>query len=89
MEGFVKAMKARMDTDAGFVVNTYETVADYIVTDCTPAILSRLETDYREYTLGKVLSVEGENVLGEEYYEFYADEEKLKDLVLELFYAPK
>ena len=25
----------------------------------------------------------------EEYYEFYADEEKLDKLVLELFYAPK
>jgi len=89
IHGFVEKMKDCMESDAGFVIDTYETVSDYIVTDCTPAILSRLVTDYGEYTLGKSLAVEGENVLGEEYYEFYADEEKLKDLVLALFYAPK
>ena len=33
--------------------------------------------------------MEGENKLGEEYYEFYADEEKLDALILQLFYAPK
>ena len=32
---------------------------------------------------------EGENVLGQEYFEFYVDEEKLDQLILRLFYAPK
>ena len=38
-----------------------------------------------DYSLKQILSMEGENVLGAEYYEFYADEEKLDALILELF----
>jgi hypothetical protein len=35
------------------------------------------------------VSPEGENVLGEKYYEFHVDEEKLDELIVRLFYAPK
>ena len=71
------------------MVQAYEKVAPYIVTDCSVQILSRLEQDYGDYTLGEAYTVEGENVLGEELYEFYPDEEKLDALILQLFYAPK
>jgi hypothetical protein len=44
---------------------------------------------YASDTLGEVASPAGEYVMGEEYMEFYLDEENLKELVLRLFYAPK
>jgi hypothetical protein len=39
--------------------------------------------------MGEVITPEGENVRGEEYMEFYLDEEKFEELTLRLFYAPK
>lgn len=89
MGSFVDALRDKIENQSGFAVDAYESVAQYIVTDCSVQILSRLEKDYGDYSLGETYTVEGENVLGEEYYEFYADEEKLDELILELFYAPK
>ena len=89
MKNFVTALYAKMDSDPTFVLDVYESVSKYIVTDCSAQIMSRLETEYGDYTVGEVLSLPGENVLGEEYYEFYADEEALDELILRLFYAPK
>lgn len=89
MHNFVTALREKMEQETGFVVRAYEQVAPYIVTDCSVQILNRLEQDYGDYTLGETYTVAGENVLGEEYYEFYADEEKLDELILRLFYAPK
>lgn len=56
------------------------------MTDCNATIFSRLLEDYGDYTLGEVLSLPGENVLGEEHYEFYVDEAQLDETVLRLFY---
>ena len=64
-------------------------MADYLVTDCTGTSLNALYQRYSQYTLGAVYTLEGENVMGEKYFEFYADEQKLESLTLELFYAPK
>ena len=89
MHGFVAALEEKTAQDMEFLIRTYEQVADYIVTDCTVQILSRLEQDYGDYTLGEMYSIEGDNVLGQEYHEFYPDEEALDALILKLFYAPK
>ena len=89
MTSFISALKQKIEEQPGFVVEAYESVSDYIVTDCSVQVLGRLEQDYGDYTLGETLSIPGENILGEEYYEFYADEEALDELILQLFYAPK
>ena len=44
---------------------------------------------YDEYKINDIISPEGENVMGEEYMEFYLDEEKLDEMIVRLFYAPK
>lgn len=89
MENFVERLGQALDEQTGFVENTYGQIADYIVTDCSVQILSRLEKDYGDYTMGSTRSIRGENVLGEQFYEFYPDEQALDALILELFYAPK
>lgn len=89
MRNFVTALKQALDRESGFVEKTYSKIADYTVTDCSVQILSRLEQDYGDYPMGRFCSIEGENVLGEEFYEFHPDEEALDALILELFYAPK
>lgn len=89
MRGLMNALTVQLERKDTFAASLYEQVADYVVTDCSVNVISSLLDRCTEYTLMQIVSPEGENVLGEEYYEFYVDEEKLDQLVLELFYAPK
>ena len=89
MRNFVPALQESLDAEGSFILQAYEAIADYTVMDCSVAVLSRLAEDFGEYSLGQIYTVEGENVEGEMYMEFYADEDALDKLILELFYAPK
>lgn len=89
MRNFVSALKEKTEKDSTFVIHTYDAVSDYMVTDCTPAVFSRLAEDYGDYAIGATISPEGKNVMGEEYMEYYVDTEALDTLILDLFYAPK
>lgn len=89
VEGFLEALRAKENENINFVLEAYEQVSPYIVTDCSTNTLSGMLDRYVDYTLGEVVSPEGDNVIGKEYYEFYVDEEKLDELILRLFYAPK
>ena len=72
-----------------FVMSVYEQVSPYLVTDCSANMISSMLRRYGGYTLVDFVSPAGENVRGEQYYEFYPDEELLGELIIELFYAPK
>lgn len=89
IDGFMKAFNARSGNSDTFVLTTYDKVAPYIVTDCSVNTLTALVSRFAEYELLEIVSPEGENILTEEYYEFHLDHDALKDLVMELFYAPK
>lgn len=87
MRSFTPALKEKMEADSKFVLSTFNKIINYIVTDCSVETLSRLETEYGGYSVGQILTIDGENVLGENLYEFYADEEALDALILRLFYV--
>lgn len=89
MEGFIKALRQTLANDISSVKDLYEGVTDYIVTDCTLNTLGSLTEWYADYTLKEIVSLEGENVKGKDYMEFYLDEEALDELILRIFYAPK
>ena len=89
MNGLMDALIAKIQKEDLFVIELYDQIADYMVTDCSGNFISGLLERCSDYTLKEIISIEGENVRGEEYYEFYADPEKLDALVLRLFYAPK
>lgn len=89
MNGLLQAMTAAMAERDGFAAELYGQVSDYIVSDCSVNVISGLMERCSGYTLEEIVSPAGENVLGNEYYEFYADEEALDELILRLFYAPK
>ena len=88
MDGFVESFRARQAENTDFIVNAYDDVSDYIVTDCSVNAFSGMMSRYSEYQVLDVVSPEGENVLGGTYYEFHADADELDALILELFYAP-
>jgi LCP family protein required for cell wall assembly len=89
IRGFSQALKAKHETDATFVLNIYEELKPYVVTDCSGKVLASLLERYATYELGQILSPKGENVMGQKYYEFHVDETDLQRIMLELFYAPK
>ena len=89
VNGFMKALQAKEQEDANFILDVYADVAPYLVSDCPIETFSGMLERYSHYTMNEVVTPEGENILGEEYYEFYVDEEKLDELIVQLFYAEK
>lgn len=89
VQGFVEAFGKSMEMDPDFAVTVYQQIAPYLVSDCSVNTISAMLSRYEGYEVREIVTPEGENVLGSEYYEFYADEEKLDALILRLFYSPK
>ena len=89
VDNFLQALYQKEHEDINFVVNMYDEVAPYIVTDCSVETLSGMLDRYVDFTIKEVVSPDGENVIGDGHYEFYVDEEKLDELIVRLFYAPK
>lgn len=87
--GFLDKLSEKEHQDINFLVNLYEQVAPYIVTDCSVETLSSMLDRYLDYTIKEVVSPEGENIVVDGHYEFHVDEEKLDELIIRLFYAPK
>ena len=88
MEGFLQAFR-QANQEESFLVDTYESVSEYMVTDFTTKSMATTLSQYSEYTLDEVISPEGENKLQGQHYAFYADEQKLDEMILRLLYAPK
>ena len=89
MTGFITALKSSVESSTGFVASTYETVSDYMVTDCTVKAMTAFADRYADYELGDVVAIRGENVKGEKYMEYHVDEEAMDQVILKYLYAPK
>ena len=89
MQGFVQALQRKLEMGDHFATDAYHLVEPYVVTDCHTNVLASMVNRFQEYTFQDILTPEGENVRGETYMEFYLDEEKLDQLIIELFYEPK
>ncbi len=88
LDGFVAALREKQASGTEFILTAYEEVMPYIVTNCSANAVSGMVERYSGYTINEVMSPEGNNVRGETYYEFYADEEKLDEWVLQYLFAP-
>jgi len=88
-EGFMDALSAKLEDGSTFILSAYEQIQPYIVTDCSVTALSGMLERYSDYEVVEIISPEGENVMGKQYYEFYLDEDALDALILRLFYMPK
>ena len=89
IRGFSEALRTKQGSDTGFVLSVFDEVSPYMVTDCSGTVFNTLAGRYATYEIGRIFSPEGENVMGDTYFEFYVDQDQLFDLVLDLFYAPK
>lgn len=89
IDGFLKAFRAKAAESDTFLGQLYEQVSPYMVTDCSVNVLTGFLERCTDYPLAQIVTPKGRNIRGEEFYEFYPDEAKLDDLVLDLFYTKK
>ncbi len=89
MNGFMDALRGKLDSGESFVTDTYTKIEDYIVTDASVNSLSSMLSRYADYKVQEIVTPAGENVQANGYMEFHADEEQLTDLTLRLFYSEK
>ena len=88
-QGFMTAFKEKQATGASFLLDAYEQASPYLITDCSATTVNAMIERYGDYALERILTPPGENVMGEQYYEFHIDEKGLEEMILDLFYAEK
>ena len=89
MAGFLNAYRSNVGNSISKAMDIFDEISPYVVTDCSDRVMVDLLDRFYDYELVDVVSPAGTNVHGEEYMEFYIDEENLFELVLTLLYEPK
>lgn len=79
---------SRISADEEFLLNFVTTVNEYVVYDSSDEKMQKFAEKFNEYEFVGIKEIDGETKLGEEYVEFYPDEESVKELVVDLFYTP-
>lgn len=79
----------RAAEDDGFIVEASIKMSDYIVSDRSVTQLQELGNRLESYEFKGIRSFTGKNEQGEEFIEFYPDEESVIETVIELFYKQK
>lgn len=75
--------------DEEFVVRASVEMSEHIVSDRSVTQLQELARKMSDYEFTKIYTLEGKNIKGEKFIEFYPDADSLKKTVIELFYTPK
>lgn len=88
MKAWKDKLAEKMNSDENFIFNTIGILSDYMVSDCTADQLSTICNTCMADKDNGFVEIPGKAVKGEEYMEFYADEDELMKTVIDLFYEP-
>ena len=85
---FIAQAKAKAKDNIGIISDLYNALQPYMTTDVTFDEVAYLAPELVGYSYDESSFhiFEGETVMGEEFEEFYPDEEALYDLIINLFY---
>lgn len=86
MDAFISAFRERIADDNMLVLNMYNEISEYIVTDLEVDQVSERSEQLKEYSYNGTLTTEGRAEKGEEYIEYYVNDDMLRQLVIDLFY---
>lgn len=89
IDALYQVTQARIAGDADFVVDASLALSDYTVSDRSVTQLQALAEKFNQYEFLGIQSIAGESQKGEEYMEFYPDDDALMELVIGLFYQPQ
>lgn len=81
--------KIKMAENEEFILNASTKMSEYIVSDRSVTQLRELAKKFAEYEFLGIENIVGESKKGEEYMEFYPDEDSVKRIVIENFYEIK
>ena len=76
-------------SDQDFVVETSLKISDYLVSDCSVNRLQQMFEKFSQYEFTDISSIEGEYIVGEEFMEFYPNEDSLTKIVVDNFCEKK
>ena len=79
----------KIAADDEFIVEATLKMSDYIVSDRSVTQLQELARKISAYEFSGIVAMDGENIVGEKYMEFYPDVNSVKKIVVDLFYRPK
>lgn len=85
---FEKSQQCSQETE-GFIANAITNISKYMISDCTANKLESLLKKISGYTLKEVDDFEGEYKKGDEYMEFYLNEDSVLNIVIDAFYEEK
>lgn len=88
LNGFIDAAKQAVHENTSVVVDLYQAVKPQMVTDISldeATYLAPILADYR-YDEDGFYTLQGETVMGEQYEEFYPDEDAMFEMILDVFY---
>lgn len=88
LEEFYNRLMEKNRQDDEFLASAVMKIGDDFETDCTVNQLDKLSDLMEICTVRPIVTIPGEAVQGEEFIEFYADEEALAQTVINLFYEP-
>lgn len=90
LTAFIKQVKEQTAGELSLPVKLYNEVTNYIVTDVSVDEVAYLSSIVSNYSFEKehMYALSGQTVMGEQFEEFYADENALYELLLQLFYEP-
>ncbi len=90
LAAFINKTKLMVQNDLSILLDLYEIIMDYSVTDVTVDEMMYLASQAVTYSFdgGKIHSIPGETVVNGEYEEFYIDEAALYEIIVEVFYEP-
>ena len=88
MTAFIKQVIERAESQPTLAVDIYNTISKQMVTDVSVNQLSYIATTVSGYDFGpdSLYLLEGKTVLGEEFEEFYPDEDAKYEMFLDIFY---
>lgn len=90
IKGYIAAVKEKMKTDPRLLSEMYKILNENMTTDIGKIELPSFYFYIDDMDLeDAVVSIEGERILGESHEEFYADEDALERLTVEMFYTKR
>ena len=78
-----------VENDESFSINAVTKLSEHIISDRSATQLKQLTEKISDYELQDILSIDGEAKAGNEFMEFYADQDAIDQLVIDLFYDLK
>ncbi|MBQ8983010.1 MAG: LCP family protein [Lachnospiraceae bacterium] len=90
IQAFVTKVREAAREDLNVPIEIYRILDKYMVTDINESSFSYLvtETYAYDFQLDNIYSLQGEVIQGNQFEEFYADDDAMQELIVELFYEP-